>query len=55
METPILFLIYNRPEYAKEVFEAIRRARPEKFYISADGPKKNRVGDVEKCEETRKI
>ncbi len=55
METPILFLIYNRPEYTKKVFEAIRRARPKKLFISADGPKMDKEGDDEMCNETRKI
>ncbi len=55
MKTPILFIIYNRPEYTKKVFEAIKKAKPEKLFISADGPRSDRVGDVGLCEETRKI
>lgn len=39
MKTPVLFLIYNRPEYIKKVFGVIRKAKPEKLFISADGPK----------------
>lgn len=55
MIPPILFLIYNRPQYTKEVFEAIRRIKPKHLYISADGPKKNKEGDKDLCEESRKI
>ncbi len=55
MKTPVLFLIYNRPEYTRQVFESIRKAKPEKLFISADGPKSTRKGDDVKCEETRKI
>lgn len=55
MKTPVLFLVYNRPEYTKKVFEAIRKVRPEKLFISADGPRLGKIGDTKLCEETRKI
>ncbi len=55
MNTPVLFLIYNRPEYTKEVFESIRKARPKNLFIHADGPKKDNVKDVELCAEARSI
>jgi hypothetical protein len=53
--TPILFLIFNRPETTSQVFEAIRKARPAKLYIVGDGPREDRPQEVEKCEETRKV
>lgn len=55
MRTPVLFLIYNRPEYTQKVFEAIRKAKPEKLYISADGPRLDKIGDTKLCDETRRI
>ena len=55
METPVLFLIYNRPEYTKKVFESIRTAKPRKLFIHADGPKIDKLGDVELCVEVRNI
>ena len=53
--TPVLFLIFNRPETTRRVMEAIRKIRPAKLYIAADGPRPNRKEDVEKCKEVREI
>jgi hypothetical protein len=50
-----LFLIFNRPKTTQQVFDAIRKARPSKLYVAADGPRKNRAGEKELCEETRAI
>lgn len=56
MEIPaVLFLIFNRPDLTKMVFNRIREVRPEHLYIAADGPRKNNPTDVEKCKETRRI
>jgi len=53
--TPILFLIFNRPDTTEKVFEIIRNIKPSKLFVSADGPRKNKEGEKEKCEQTRKI
>jgi hypothetical protein len=55
METPVLFIIFNRPETTFKVFGAIRQAKPKKLFIAADGPRSNKVGEKELCAETRKI
>lgn len=39
MKTPVLFLIYNRPELTEKVFERIRQARPSQLFIAGDGAK----------------
>ena len=54
-DTPILFLIFNRPEITKEVFNQIRLIKPKKLFIAADGPRKNNPYDADKCKETREI
>ena len=54
-KTPILFLIFNRPENTLEVFNEIKRIKPAKLYISADGPRLNNKEDLKKCELTKKI
>ena len=53
--TPVAFLIYNRPQLAAQVFDVIRKAKPKKLLVVADGPKFEREGDVEKCATTRSI
>lgn len=53
-QTPILFIVFNRPDTTKRVFESIRKARPAKLYVAADGPRENKQ-EIERCDETRKI
>ncbi|CAN5454137.1 hemolytic protein HlpA [soil metagenome] len=55
LQTPILFLIFNRPDTTLEVFGEIRKAQPAKLYIAADGPRANRPEEAEKCREARSI
>jgi hypothetical protein len=54
-ETPILFLVFNRPETTARVFDAIRAARPRQLFIAADGPRADRAGEAERCQQVRKI
>lgn len=55
MTTAILFIIFNRPDTTKQVFEAIRKAQPSRLYIAADGPREGRVGEVERVAKVREI
>ncbi|MBI1767578.1 MAG: nucleotide-diphospho-sugar transferase [Bacteroidetes bacterium] len=55
LHTPVLLVIFNRPETTKLIFEAIRKAKPPRLYIAADGPRKNVKSDMQKCAEARKI
>jgi hypothetical protein len=54
-QTPILFLIFNRPDTTEKVFEVIRKIKPLKLFVSADGFRLHKEGEAEKCKETRKI
>ncbi|MDR3693099.1 nucleotide-diphospho-sugar transferase [Mucilaginibacter sp.] len=54
-KSAVLFVIFNRPETTKKVFEAIRIAQPKRLYIAADGPRPDHAGDVELCKQTREI
>lgn len=53
--SPILFIIFNRPDTTRQVFEAIRKARPAQLFISADGPRIHKQGEAEKCAAVRAI
>jgi hypothetical protein len=53
--TPILFLIFNRPETTKLVFEKIRQQKPSTLFIASDGPRESKRGEVLICDECRKI
>ena len=54
-ETPVLFLVFNRPETTSKVFEMIRKAKPPRIYIACDGPRNNRKNEIEKIAEVKKI
>lgn len=54
-QTAVLFLVFNRPDTTKQVFEAIRKAKPARLYVSGDGARVGRAGEVERVEEVRKI
>ena len=53
MNTPILFLIFNRPDLTRQVFSLIRQAKPKQLFVVADGPRSNRPGEAMLCEEAR--
>lgn len=55
MNTPVLFLIFNRPDTTARVFETIRLARPKLLFIAADGPRGERRGEAEKCQQVKDI
>lgn len=55
LQTSVLFLVFNRPDTTKQVFEAIRQAQPPRLYVAADGPRANREGEAERAEQVRKI
>ncbi len=40
-QTPVLFLIYNRPEESERVMKQIRKVKPKYLYIAGDGAKNN--------------
>lgn len=53
--TPILFIIFNRPEPTEQVLKAIRQRKPAKLYVAADGPRPSREDDIDKCKKTRSL
>ena len=53
--SPILFLIFNRPETTKKVFSTIKKAQPLRLYIAADGPRSEIPEEANRCELSRNI
>jgi hypothetical protein len=39
LETPVAFVLFRRPDRTRRVFEEIRRARPKRLFLIADGPR----------------
>ena len=54
-QAPVLFMIFNRPEPTRRVFETIRAARPARLYVAADAPREGVDRDVELCRQTREV
>lgn len=55
MLTPVVFLVFNRPDTTKKIFEAIRQAQPKKLLVVADGARLEQPGEVERCTEVRSL
>lgn len=55
LNTPVAFLIFNRPRTTERVFAEIARARPPKLLVVADGPRGDRAGEDALCRQTRAI
>jgi hypothetical protein len=52
--TPVLFLVFNRPFIANQVFEKIRQVKPSRLYVASDGPRAGH-NDEEKVAKVREI
>lgn len=51
----VLFLVFNRPDTTAQVFEAIRKAKPARLYVAADGPRQAHAADLRRVAEVRRI
>jgi hypothetical protein len=52
---PVLFLIFNRPEPTRQVFEEIRAYQPSRLYVAADGPRPEKADEWSRCADARSI
>ena len=55
LETPVVLLIFNRPDTTQRVFAEIAKLKPTDLFIVADGPRLDRPGEAEKCAAARAI
>ncbi len=55
LKTPVVLIIFKRPDTTKKVFEAIRQAKPPRLLVIADGSRSDRPGEAEKCAAAREI
>lgn len=54
-DTPVLYLIFNRPAHTGRSFAAIRERRPARLFIAADGPRAHVPTDVARVAQCRTI
>jgi hypothetical protein len=55
LTTPILLVVFNRPETTKTVVESIRAVRPADLYVVADGPRPDVEGESLRCNAARQV
>lgn len=55
LDTPVLFLIFKRPDLTRQVFQQIKKAKPFQLFVAADGPRQDKAGEAALCQETREL
>jgi hypothetical protein len=55
LKTPVAFIIFKRPEETERVFAEIRKVKPPKLLVVADGPRADRLGEDGDCDRVRAI
>jgi hypothetical protein len=55
LRTPVLMIVFNRPDTTQQVFNAIRKAKPPRLYIAADGPRTHVPEDEANCKKVKEI
>lgn len=54
-ETPVAYIIFNRPRHTEKTFGVLREKRVPKLFIIADGPRPGHRTDTERCSAVRAI
>jgi hypothetical protein len=54
-QTPIVLIIFNRPQETKIIIDAIKVVSPKKIFVISDGPRDNNFSDRINVEKTRKL
>jgi hypothetical protein len=55
LETPVVLIVFNRPDTTRQVFERIACAHPKTLFVIADGPRPGKPNEAECCKVVRKI
>jgi hypothetical protein len=54
-DTPVLLLVFNRPDTTRQVLDALRTAGVRRLYVAADGPRPGHPSDARLCAATRAV
>lgn len=55
LKTPVAFIIFKRPAETQRVFAEIRKVKPPKLLVVADGPRPDKPGEDLQCAATRAV
>lgn len=53
VETPVLFITFVRPDYARQTWEGIKKAQPKTLYFYSNKGRAGKEGEIERNEEIR--
>ena len=53
LDTAVLFIVFNRFETTREVFDSIKKARPPRLYIASDGARPSKGDEDKKVKKIR--
>lgn len=51
IRSTVLLLAFNRPDPTRRVLESLSRAGVQKLYVAIDGPRPDRPGEADRCDE----
>jgi hypothetical protein len=52
-KTPVLLIVFNRPDTTKLVLDVLQIIKPQNLFIACDGPRQNNLNDAEFVNEVR--
>lgn len=55
LQTPVVMLVFNRPDLTRRTLAAVATAKPEKLFVVADGPRPGNPDDERLCGEVRAL
>ncbi|MBJ7900107.1 MAG: glycosyltransferase family 2 protein [Cyanobacteria bacterium RI_101] len=55
MKTPVVLIIFRRPQTTAKVLDALRQVKPRTLFVIADAPRASAMGEIEKSQETRQL
>ena len=55
LNTPVVLIMFKRSDLTRKVLDSIRKVKPSRLLIIADGARPDKPGEAEKCEATRAV
>ena len=55
VEAPVIFATFARPEYARQTFNAIKNAKPKKFYFYSNKAREDSPDEIERNNQVRSL
>ena len=55
LQTPVLLIAFNRPDYVRQVLIEIRKQQPTQLYVCQDGVREGNILDAKRVHEVRSV